>query len=47
MWAAVWHAGFRVIDVSDITKPATVAEFDYHPPFPEPTHTILSLPDTI
>jgi len=47
MWAAVWHAGFRVIDVSDFTKPATVAEFDYHPPFPEPTHTILPLPDTI
>jgi hypothetical protein len=47
MWAAVWHAGFRVIDVSDITKPATVAEFDYHPPFSEPTHTILPLPNTI
>ncbi|MBI2586625.1 MAG: RNA polymerase subunit sigma-70 [Rhodospirillales bacterium] len=41
LWAAVWHAGFRVIDVSDITKPKTIASHDYHPPFPEPTHTIL------
>lgn len=43
LWAAVWHAGFRVIDVSDITRPRTVAEHNYHPPFPEPTHTILPL----
>ncbi|MGF1630146.1 MAG: hypothetical protein ACFCUT_11810 [Kiloniellaceae bacterium] len=41
MWAACWHAGFRVLDVSDIAKPRVVASHDYHPPFPEPTHTIL------
>ncbi|MEQ8354263.1 MAG: hypothetical protein RH942_01890 [Kiloniellaceae bacterium] len=41
MWASVWHAGFRVLDVSDIARPRTVASHDYHPPFPEPTHTIL------
>jgi hypothetical protein len=43
MWAAVWHAGFRVVDVSDIAAPRTVAEHNYHPPFPEPTHTVLPL----
>lgn len=43
LWAAVWQAGFRVIDVADIAKPRTVAEHNYHPPFPEPTHTILPL----
>jgi len=47
LWAACWHAGFRVIDVSDITKPTTVAAHDYHPPFPEPTHTIMPLEHTI
>jgi len=41
LWAAVWHAGFRVIDVSDITNPRTVAAHDYHPPIPEPTHTVM------
>lgn len=43
LWASVWHAGFRVIDVSDITRPKTVASHNYHPPFPEPTHTVMPL----
>jgi len=42
-WAAVWQAGLRVIDASDITDLKTVGEFNYHPPFPEPTHTVLPL----
>ena len=44
LWAAVWNAGLRVIDVSDIRRPRTVAEYNYHPPFPEPTHTVLPVP---
>ncbi len=44
LWASVWQAGFRVIDISDIAKPTTIAEYSYHPPFPEPTHTILPVP---
>ena len=44
LWAAVWNAGLRVIDVSDIRCPRTVGEYNYHPPFPEPTHTVLPLP---
>ena len=39
LWASVWHAGFRVLDVSDITTPKTLASHDYHPPIPEPTHS--------
>jgi len=41
LWAAVWNAGLRVIDVSDIRRPRTVGEYNYPPPFPEPTHTVL------
>ena len=41
LWAAVWQAGIRVIDVTDIRKPTTIASYNYHPPTPEPTHTIL------
>jgi hypothetical protein len=44
LWAGVWHAGLRVIDVSDIRNPRTVGAYDYHPPFPEPTHTVLRVP---
>jgi hypothetical protein len=44
MWAGCWHAGVRVIDVSDIRNPRTIGEYNYHPPFPEPSHTFLGLP---
>ena len=41
LWASVWHAGFRVIDISDITQPRTRAAYSYHPWVVEPTHTVL------
>lgn len=44
LWAACWHAGLRVIDVADIRNPRTLGAYDYHPPFPEPTHTVLRVP---
>jgi len=44
LWAAVWYAGVRVIDISDITRPRTVGAYNYHPPFPEPTHTFMKVP---
>lgn len=44
LWAAVWNAGIRVLDVRDIRNPKVIGAYDYHPPFPEPTHTILKVP---
>ncbi|WP_237214382.1 LVIVD repeat-containing protein [Falsiroseomonas oryziterrae] len=44
LYAAVWYAGCRIIDVSDITRPRTIGEHRYHPPFPEPTHTFMRVP---
>lgn len=41
LWAACWHAGIRVIDISDITNPVTVGSYNYHPWIPEPTHTVM------
>lgn len=41
LWASVWHAGFRVLDVSDINAPRVIGSHNYHPPFPEPTHTVM------
>ena len=41
LWAAVWHAGLRVIDISDIRNPQTRASYTYHPWVVEPTHTVL------
>jgi hypothetical protein len=44
LWAGVWQAGLRVIDISDITKPQTIGTYNYHPPFPEPSHTFMRVP---
>jgi hypothetical protein len=44
LWAAVWYAGLRVIDASDIANLRTTGAFNYHPPFPEPTHTVAPVP---
>jgi hypothetical protein len=45
MWAGMWHGGVRIIDVTDIRKPRTVGAYNYHPPFPEPSHTFMGVPD--
>jgi len=47
LWAACWHAGLRVIDASDIGNLKTIGAYDYHPPIPEPTHTVMPLQQLI
>jgi hypothetical protein len=47
MWASCWHAGFRVVDVSNLSQPKTVGSYNYHPLFPEPTHTAVPVPVAI
>ena len=47
LWASCWFAGLRVIDISDIRAPRTIGEYNYHPPFPEPTHTVMPVPSAI
>ncbi len=47
LWAGCWHAGLRVIDISDIHAPRTIGEYNYHPPFPEPSHTFMPVPSRI
>jgi hypothetical protein len=44
LWSAFWYAGLNVLDVSDIRRPHSIARYNYHPPFPEPTHTALRVP---
>jgi hypothetical protein len=47
LWAGCWHGGIAVIDVSDIRKPRTLGSYNYHPPFPEPSHTFMPVPERI
>ena len=44
LWAGCWQAGLRIIDVADIRAPRTIGAANYHPPFREPTHTVLPVP---
>ena len=46
LWAAVWHAGFRVLDASDITKPTIKGSYRFPAAIPEPTHTVMPLEKT-
>ncbi|WP_163269485.1 LVIVD repeat-containing protein [Chelativorans alearense] len=43
LWAACMKAGVYVIDCSDITRPRTLGSYNYHPPFPSPTHTVMPI----
>ena len=47
MFASCWHGGFHIVDVADLSRPQTVASYNYHPPFPEPTHTVMPVPNKI
>jgi len=47
LWAGCWHGGVAVIDVSDIEQPRTLGAYNYHPPFPEPSHTFMPVPERI
>jgi hypothetical protein len=47
MWASCWHGGFNVVDVSDLSKPKRLGGYNYHPLFPEPTHTVMPLAERI
>ncbi|MBV8421662.1 MAG: RNA polymerase subunit sigma-70, partial [Hyphomicrobiales bacterium] len=47
MWASCWHGGFWIVDVSDLAHPRGVANCNYHPLFPEPTHTVRPVPVTL
>ncbi len=47
MWASCWHGGFNVVDVSDLSKPKTAGSYNYHPLFPEPTHTVMPVPESV
>ncbi len=50
LWAAVWHAGYRVLDASDLnsgTMPVVKGSYVYPEAIPEPTHTVMPLENLI
>jgi len=47
LWVSCWHAGAWLVDISDIRNPRTLGSYQYQPPFPEPTHTFLKVPQQL
>jgi len=47
LWAAVWHAGIRVLDARDLTAPKVIGSYEFPPAIPEPTHTVMPLENLI
>src|SRR5438477_307157 len=41
------HGGFPVIDIKAIRKPNTLGAYNYHPPYPEPSHTFMPIKERI
>ena len=44
-WIGYLDGGAIVLDISDMARPRLVSRWDYHPPFPGFTHTLLPLFD--
>jgi hypothetical protein len=46
LWAAVWHAGYKVLDARGLTQGGTIdtlGEYAFPQAIPEPTHTVMPL----
>ena len=44
-WVGYLDGGAVILDISDMARPRLVSRWDYHPPFPGFTHTLLPLLD--
>lgn len=47
LYVSYWHGGGVLLDVSDLSKPRQISGFDWSPPFPWPTHSLVPVPFTI
>ena len=44
-WIGYLDGGAIILDISDMAHPRLVSRWDYHPPYPGFTHTVLPLFD--
>jgi hypothetical protein len=47
LYVSYWHGGGVILDISDMGKPKMVSSFDWSPPFPWPTHSVVPVPFAI
>jgi hypothetical protein len=44
LYVSYWQGGGVILDISDMARPKLVSSFDWSPPFPWPTHTVMPVP---
>jgi hypothetical protein len=44
LYTSLWHGGFAILDVDDLSKPTFISGLDWSPPFPWPTHSAVKVP---
>ena len=47
LYVSYWHGGGVILDIGDLSKPRQVSGFDWSPPFPWPTHSLVPVPFAI
>ncbi|MFM1816233.1 MAG: hypothetical protein RLZ98_2928 [Pseudomonadota bacterium] len=44
LYVSYWHAGFAILDISDISRPKEISRHSWNKAFAVPTHTCLPIP---
>ena len=44
LYVSYWHGGGVILDISNAGSPKLVSQFDWSPPFPWPTHSLVPVP---
>lgn len=47
LYVSYWHGGGVILDISDMRSPRQISGFDWSPPFPWPTHSVVPVPFAI
>ncbi|MDH7797529.1 MULTISPECIES: hypothetical protein [unclassified Beijerinckia] len=47
LYVSYWHGGGVLLDISDMSQPKQISGFDWSPPFPWPTHSLVPVPFAI
>ncbi|HEV2575094.1 hypothetical protein [Methylocella sp. CPCC 101449] len=47
LYVSYWHGGGVLLDISDMSRPKQISGFDWSPPFPWPTHSLVPVPFAI
>jgi hypothetical protein len=47
LYVSYWHGGGVILDITDLSRPRQISGFDWSPPFPWPTHSVVPVPFAI